>query len=77
MVAFTTTGLDPFHQNLRAALEADIKELKENLCNNLARDIEQYRYMCGTIVALQQVLERCEEIETKMYGQREDEGAAA
>lgn len=77
MVVLTTTGLDPFHHNLRAALEADIKELKENLCSNLARDIEQYRYMCGTIVALQQVLERCEEIETKMYGQREDKGAAA
>lgn len=68
MAQLITTGFDPFHRELRTRLEADLASLKETLVNNLARDIEHYRYMCGTIVALQQVLEHCQEIEAKMQG---------
>lgn len=73
MVALTTAGIDPFHANLRAKLEADLKQLREALCSNMARDFLDYKYRCGTIVALQQVLDRCEEIEAEMYGMRETE----
>ena len=70
MAGLTTTVIDPFHQQLRAELEADLEELKAALCGNLAQTIEEYRYRCGTIVALQQVLEKCAEVETRMYGER-------
>lgn len=73
MVALTTTGLDPFHTKLRARLEADLAELRTALCGNMARSIEDYRFRCGTIVALQQVLEQCQEIEAELYGLRETE----
>ena len=70
MADLTTAVIDPFHGQLRTELEADLAALKETLCGNLARDIEQYRYMCGTIVALQQVLDKCTEVEARMYGER-------
>lgn len=70
MAGLTTTVIDPFHQQLRTELEADLESLKAALCNNLAQSIEEYRYRCGTIMALQQVLEKCAEVETRMYGER-------
>lgn len=70
-MAISVTGvIDPFHQQLRVELEEDLTALKETLCGNLARDLEHYRYMCGSIVALQQVLEKCTEVEARMYGER-------
>lgn len=66
----TTTVIDPFHQQLRAELESDLEELKTALCNNMARDFLEYKYRCGSIVALQQVLDKCAEVEARMYGER-------
>lgn len=77
MAAIITTGLDPFHSALRTRLEADLASLREALCSNMARDFLDYKFRCGTIVALQQVLDQCQEIETQMYGMREVEDGDA
>lgn len=70
MADLTTTVIDPFHQQLRAELERDLEQLKATLCGNMAQNFEQYRYMCGTIVALEQILDKCSEVEARMYGER-------
>jgi hypothetical protein len=60
--------IDPFHRNLRNDLLEELQARRDNLCDNMAGNIEDYRYRCGTIVAIQLVLEKCQEIETRMYG---------
>lgn len=60
--------IDPFHRALRAILEEELQGRKEALCSNLAADIEDYRFRCGYLVALMEVLAQCGSVEADMYG---------
>lgn len=61
------TVQDPFHRRLRARLVEELEAQRDALCNNFALDFPDYRYCCGRIVMLQQVLQVAEEIEAEMY----------
>lgn len=59
--------IDEFHRRLRTVIEEKKADLRQALCSNMARDFEDYRYRCGYLVALDDVLGNCEDVEAAIY----------
>lgn len=64
--------IDPFHRQLRMELLQELERRKDYLCRNGVGSMEDYRYICGGIVAMQEILELCLAIEARLFGGERD-----
>lgn len=62
--------VDPFHRKLYELLAADINNRMTSLAAGSCGDFATYKHQTGYIEALNDVLEKCREIEVDQYGAR-------
>lgn len=57
-----------FNVELKKLLEVEIQTLLNSLASGACADFPEYKYMCGRLLELQNVLEIADDLRKKMLG---------
>jgi hypothetical protein len=66
--------IDPFHRMLRDEMRVAVGDRVEALADGSAGSFDDYRYQCGYLQAIKDVLDKCLEIERRTHGEMMGEG---